>query len=311
MRARGGSVPDGNDLTAAVRRGPIVIVQGLIPYPVIARRWDVRIVGDRAMFATASHAGDMRMRWFARCVMVLFAIAAHAGAPDRTGTPDGVPGPSYKAVLIAGDRSAAAFDHATEAMRDRLLAGHAAPGDIQRLSASRAVIAQDGAGSSSLGHVLAAIERMHPAADQGCFVFATSHGGFEEGLVLVPSENYLTPEALDEALTAGCGDAPTVAIISGCFSGGFTKPPMARANRIILTAAREDRPSFGCGAGFHYTVYDRCLLQAMDHASTWRAAYAMITGCVTTRERELDARPSGPQAWFGASVEGLRVPGRP
>jgi hypothetical protein len=242
--------------------------------------------------------------------MVLFAIVAHAAQMDHTGTPDGGSEPSYKAVLIAGDRSAAAFDHATQAMRDRLLASHAAPANIQRLSASRAVIAQDGALSSSLDHVLAAIERMHPGAGQACFVFATSHGGFEEGLVLVPSENFLTPEALDEALSAGCGGAPTVAIISGCFSGGFTKPPMARANRIILTAAREDRPSFGCGAGFQYTVYDRCLLQAMDRASTWRAAYAMITGCVTTRERALEARPSEPQAWFGASVEGLRVWGR-
>ena len=86
---------------------------------------------------------------------------------------------------------------------------------------------------------------------------------------------------------------------------------MARANRIILTAAREDRPSFGCGAGFQYTVYDRCLLQAIDHSATWRAAYAMLAGCVATRETVLQFRPSEPQAYFGEAVEGMPVSGRP
>jgi len=204
------------------------------------------------------------------------------------------------------DRSAAAFDHATEAMRARLLAGQVAPADIQRLSA--APVAQEGVRSSSMGHVLAAIERIHPAQGQGCLVFATSHGAFKDGLVLVPSRDFLTPAALDRALLRGCGDAPTVAIISGCFSGSFTKAPMNRANRAILTAAREDRPSFGCGAGFEYTVYDRCLLSAMDQAATWRSAYTMIRTCVAEREQELGFRPSEPQAWFGAAVMGLPVP---
>jgi hypothetical protein len=214
--------------------------------------------------------------------------------------------PHYKAVLVAGDGSAAAFDHATEAMRDRLLARQIAPTDIQRLSAAPA--AEEGIRSSSLGHVLAAIERIHPVEGQGCLVFATSHGAYKDGLVLVPSRDFLTPAALDRALLRGCGDAPTVAIISGCFSGGFAKAPMNRANRVILTAARADRPSFGCGAEFEYTVYDGCLLSAMDEAATWRSAYSMIRACVSEREQELDARPSEPQAWFGAAVVGLPVP---
>jgi hypothetical protein len=256
------------------------------------------------------------MRLLARCLVVLFAAtAAHAAAPDpapvRTGTSGPLSGLRYKAVLIAGDWSATAFDHATDAMRDRLLASRTAPADIQRLSAARAVIAQSGVRSAGLNHVLAAVGRMRPAAGEGCLVFATSHGAFEQGLVLVPSESFLTPAALDGALAAGCGNAPTVVVISGCFSGGFARPPMARANRIVLTAARADRSSFGCGAGFQYTVYDRCLLRAMDHATTWRAAYGLIEACVATRERALQFRPSEPQAWFGDAVEGMPVPERP
>lgn len=142
-------------------------------------------------------------------------------------------------------------------------------------------------------------------------MFATSHGAPGQGLVLMPSRNFLTPVALDNALARGCGNAPTVVIISGCFSGTFTQPPMARSNRVVLTAARADRPSFGCGAGFEYTVYDRCLLQAMDRSASWRGVYELTRDCVDERERSLHFPASGPRAWFGAAVGGMPVPGGP
>jgi Peptidase C13 family len=254
---------------------------------------------------------------FVRCLIVLFAAltASHAASPELPPLPawsrNTLSGLRYKAVLIAGDWSSPAFDHATEAMRDRLRAALVTEAGIQRLSASRAVAAQNDVRSSSLDHVLSAVARLHPDPGQGCLVFATSHGAYGEGLVLVPSDNFLTPEALDKALIGGCGDAPTAVIISGCFSGGFARPPMARANRIILTAAREDRSSFGCDARSQYTFYDRCLLRAMDSADTWRAAYTTIRACVAKREHALRFKPSEPQAFFGEAVEEMPVPRRP
>jgi hypothetical protein len=238
-------------------------------------------------------------------ILSIIATAAHAAPPDAS------PDSHFKAVLIAGDRSARAFDHATAAMQTWLLARQVPQADIQRLSAARGVVAPRGVRLATLGNVLPAIEHLRPAPGQGCFVFATSHGAYDAGLVLVPSRNFLTPEAVDEALTRGCGDAPTIAIVSGCFTGGFTQPPMARANRIILTAARADRPSFGCGAGFAYTVYDRCLLSAIDRAADWPTAYATIQTCVSAREAEMHARPSEPQAWFGSAVRDMPIPQPP
>ncbi len=245
------------------------------------------------------------MRLFLRFALAWLAMATATFAADAP-TPV-----HYKAVLIAGDWSAAAFDHATAAMQERLLARQVVSADLQRLSAARGVAGRNGVQSSTLGHVLAAIEHMHPGAGEGCFVFATSHGAYNAGLVLVPSQDFLTPAALDHALDVGCGNAPTVAIISACFSGSFAKPPMARDNRVILTAARDDRTSFGCGAGFQYTVYDRCLLQALDHAAAWQAAYTMIKACVATREKAFQIKASEPQGAFGDAVAGLALPGRP
>lgn len=226
-----------------------------------------------------------------------------------TGTAAAQSGPSpYRAVLAAGETDVPVFDHATAAMRDRLLARGTAGVDIQRLSAEAAVIARDGVAAATLDRVLGAIRLARPVPGQTCFVFVTSHGSPDLGLVLAPREEFLTPRALDGALVQGCGEAPTVVIASGCYSGDFVRPPMARPNRIVLTAARANRPSFGCGAGYDFTVYDRCLLTAMDRSATWRDAYAAIRVCVTAAERAEGFRASGPQAWFGAAVKDLSIP---
>lgn len=215
----------------------------------------------------------------------------------------------YKAVLVAGDGSLPVFDNAVDGVAARLRErGVVASGALQRLSAAPAVIARNGARPASLDYVLDAIRSMKPAAGEGCFVFATSHGAPIRGLALSWSGEMLSPAALDRALAAGCGSAPTVVIVSGCFSGNFTGAPMARANRTILAAARPDRASFGCGAGRAYTVYDRCLLDALDKGGNWQQAYGSIRQCVSSEEHNGGFQPSEPQAYFGSAVAGLRFP---
>jgi hypothetical protein len=80
---------------------------------------------------------------------------------------------------------------------------------------------------------------------------------------------------------------------------------MTAPNRIILTAARADRSSFGCAADRTYTVYDACLLGALPHAASWRAVFAETKDCVQRRERQDNETPSLPQASFGAAVRHL------
>jgi hypothetical protein len=99
-----------------------------------------------------------------------------------------------------------------------------------------------------------------------------------------------------------------VVIISGCYSGDFARGPMARPNRIVLTAARNDRPSFGCGAGRTYTVYDQCLLGALRQSTDWRGTADATEACVTREETAMRETPSGPQRWFGGEVAALGLP---
>jgi hypothetical protein len=217
---------------------------------------------------------------------------------------------TYKAVLVAGDGRLPVFDNAVQGVEARLrAAGAGGRADIQRLSAAGDTLDRDARiRLASRANILAVVAAMKPAPGQGCFVFATSHGGQWRGLWLAANQEYLTPDALDLALSAGCGEAPTVVVMSGCYTGIFARPPMTRPNRIVLTAARSDRTSFGCGAGRTYTAYDKCLLDALDKGGTWPVAYGLIERCVLAEERRSDVAPSGPQAWFGPRVVGLPVP---
>ncbi len=239
-------------------------------------------------------------------LLCLFALAAGAGLAQARPSGDE---PAPRTVLIAGDGSLPVFDNAVAALQARLSAGSgAARTGIQRLSASAQLVAHHRALPATLDHVLAAIRAMKPAAGQGCLVFATSHGVEDGGLYLSMRDEILTPAALDRALGQGCGDAPTAVVISSCFSGSFARPPMTRDNRIVLTAARPDRTSFGCQAGRVFTVYDQCLLASLPAGGTWKRAYLSIAGCVRDEERREHATPSEPQAWFGAGVAEAALP---
>ncbi len=222
--------------------------------------------------------------------------------------PAGAAAPSI--VLIAGDGSLPVFDNAVGAMDARLQEFGGGAATTRRLSGSDAMFHQYHLHAATLDHVLQAVSTMKPAPGQGCLVFATSHGVKGEGMYLSLRDEVLTPMALDRALLRGCGGAPTVVVISSCFSGSFTRPPMNRANRIILTAARPDRTSFGCQAGRVYTVFDQCLLVALDRQTGWRTVFGATTDCVSAEERRQDVQPSEPQAWFGAEVADSLVPAR-
>src|SRR5207253_959261 len=111
-----------------------------------------------------------------------------------------------------------------------------------------------------------------------------------------------------QVLSYGCAAAPTVVIVSGCYSGIFAAGPMLAPNRIIMTAARADRPSFGCQTDRIYTFFDECLLAAIPRARQWRAVFDATAACVRSKEQQLEAVPSEPQAFFGTAVRDLPLP---
>jgi hypothetical protein len=229
------------------------------------------------------------------CLALAACVAAEA-------PPAALPQPvAWKAVLIAGDNSEAAFDNAVDAMAERLVGFGVRPEDIAVLKAS----ATDGH-AANRGNIFGAFDALAPAGNEGCFVFITSHGDGQRGLIMRAAKDFLGPDELDRLLDRRCGDRPTVVIASGCFSGIFARgDSMPADNRTILTAARRDRASFGCNAQRRLTIFDECVLGSLDGRQPWEAVMERTRDCVVRHEDEANVRPpSAPQMFIGRSVEG-------
>jgi hypothetical protein len=238
-----------------------------------------------------------------RAFLVILALAI--AAPWAGARAAGSPAPrQWHAVLIAGDDAEPAFDNAVSAMADRLAAFGVPRRQMALLSSS----GRQGRPATA-ENIRRAFAGLSPGAGEGCFVFVTSHGAPREGLVLTRAKAMLSPDTLAGLLDAACGRHPTVVIASGCFSGSFAEgDAMPLATRIVLTAARDDRPSFGCNASQRYTVFDRCVLESLKPGLLWAEVMRRARRCVTAAEQALGVdRPSSPQLSVGTAVAGLAV----
>ena len=213
---------------------------------------------------------------------------------------------AWQVILVAGDDAQPVFDNATRELSRRLVAAGVPSGNIHRLSASNPELAS-GIESATTEHVLRRIAELPARPGDECLIFLTSHGERGSGVWLARSDRALTPEELARALSRGCAAVPTVVIVSACYSGSFATGQMTKPNRVILTAAKSDRPSFGCQAHRTYNFFDECLLEVLPQSATWRLVFEGAYRCVRRMEHALGARPSEPQAYFGGTVAALKV----
>jgi Peptidase C13 family len=244
---------------------------------------------------------NLAMRPYLLGLTLLFGALGWLGVATA-----GAAGTSWQVVLAAGDDAEPVFDNATREMSRRLTAAGIPPGSIHRLSASAPEVAA-GAEPATAEFLLRRIADLPAQPGNRCLIFLTSHGERGNGVWLARSNRALAPDELARALSRGCAAVPTVVIVSACYSGGFAIGKMAKSNRIVLTAARGDRPSFGCQAHRTYNFFDECVLGALPQAATWRSVFDGADHCVRRMEHALGVRPSEPQSYFGANVAGLKI----
>jgi hypothetical protein len=233
------------------------------------------------------------MRRFA-LVLLLAALAAPARAEG--------PAPrAWHVFLVAADRAEPVFDNAVDRLaalfkgRYGILAERFTP-RAQRADGKHDATWQD------ISRVALA-RRMAPG--DACLFYFTSHGD-QGGLYMARHRALLPPEDLARLLDSICGRRPTVVVVSACHSGTFLRPQLTTDNRVILTAARADRSSFGCSFREALSVYDRCFLESWGASPTWSALHGAISTCVRGVEQQRRYRPpSEPQAFFGRLVRSL------
>lgn len=235
-------------------------------------------------------------------VLLALGVVAAAG-PPRAQPAEPRPFADWAAVVVAADwrgsdgRPIAAFENA----RRDLTAGFAAAGFAPDRTASLS-LAPGEAGAPRPLDTFRAIEAVTAGAS-GCLLYFTSHGS-PAGIVYGGSAS-ISPDAMDALVDRWCGTRPTVVVVSACFSGVFV-PKLAAPNRMVLTAARRDRSSFGCGADATYPYFDGCVLEALPEAGDFLALAARVRACVARREQAEGLRPaSEPQLYVGGEMQVL------
>jgi hypothetical protein len=233
-----------------------------------------------------------------------WAAAPALAAPAATAEARG-PLADWAAVIVAGDWRAHSgapsevFDNARRDLAKAFVAAGFSPGNIRQFSVHEAGAR---AGAPSRSDPEAIYDQLSSLTGQtkgGCLVYFTSHGG-PEGILV--GEAVWPPGVMAALVDQACGARPTVVVVSACFSGVFA-PALAGPNRMVLTAARPDRASFGCGEADRYTFFDACVLRELPTAHDFVALGGAAQACVARRERDQGASPpSEPQLEVGVAL---------
>lgn len=221
--------------------------------------------------------------------------------------PPASPFAGWAAVVVAGDwrahggGSSEAFDNARRDVGAALLSAGFRAENLREFSVRPARYRPRPA-RADLRAIYQGLATAAQRAPDGCLVYVSSHGA-PEGVVI--GDRLLEPETLAAMLDDACGRRPTIVVISACFSGAFV-PAVAGPQRMVLTAAREDRSSFGCGEADRYPYFDGCFLQSFSQAADFAELGRRAQACVARREVETRmAPPSEPQLWIGAELRPL------
>lgn len=237
----------------------------------------------------------------ARLLSLLAALwlAAAAGGAQAS------PFSDWSAVVVAGDWHASdggpteAFDNARRDVTLALGRLGFQPQNIRQFSVRPERYRDTQPAKAELRGIYRALSDLSQRAGGGCMFYLTSHG-LPQGAQV--DAKILRPGVLADMLDRTCGKRPTVVVISACFSGVFV-PTLARPNRMVLTAARPDRTSFGCGADNKYPFFDDCFLSSISSARDFGSLGGAVRECVRAREvAEKMSPPSEPQVWVGPQL---------
>ena len=235
--------------------------------------------------------------WAALLAGLALAISSCAQAAS--------PFQDWAAVVVAGDWHAhsggpsEAFDNARRDVSRELARIGFAPSNTQQFSVRPERYKDISLRMSEPKAIYEALVTLSAKAQGGCLIYFSSHGA-PTGLLI--NDGVLPPGTLAAMLDRTCGARPTIVVISACFSGVYV-PYLAGGNRMIITAARLDRTSFGCGEADKYPYFDDCFLQSTPKTKNFPALASAVQTCVAAREvKEGMTPPSEPQVFIGAQL---------
>jgi hypothetical protein len=241
----------------------------------------------------------------ARC-FAAFLAAALCLAAAAAASAEPSPFADWAAVVVSGDFHAAhtnnpteTFDNARRDVSAELIRKGFSAANLRQFSVRPELYPDTKPGKADLDPIYQSLTDLALHAKAGCLVYVTSHGA-PQGVVL--DGQLAPPQLIDQIVSSACPKRPVIVIISACFSGVFV-PVLADPNRMILTAARPDRSSFGCSESDKYPYFDACMLQELPAAHDFVVLGKAVQACVARKETETGMRPpSEPQLFIGPAL---------
>lgn len=160
---------------------------------------------------------------------------------------------------------------------------------------------------SNLRKALAGLGQILDPQQDLLILFLTTHGSEDHQLYVdlfgLPLDQ-IQPNDLRAALDDS-GIRWKVVIVSACYSGGFIEA-LRDPSTLVLTAAREDRSSFGCGPDSDFTYFGRAFfIHALNQTVDLLQAFSQAREEIAAREAEEDYTPSEPQIASDPLIEAV------
>jgi hypothetical protein len=160
------------------------------------------------------------------------------------------------------------------------------------------------ANETNLRASMRAIAKKMDVEEDLLLLFMTTHGSEDHQLAvdLYPvALNQIDPATIADAYRAA-GIRKHISIISACYSGGFM-PALRGEDAVVITAARADRTSFGCGGDYDMTFFGRAYFQkALNQTSDLIKAFEIAQRDIAEREKSMGFEPSEPQIEIGSNA---------
>jgi hypothetical protein len=210
-------------------------------------------------------------------------------------------------VVFAGDAGENVFRNEAEYAEKLFSQRFGAEGRVIVLENNAATVAtRPLATLTNLTLALDEVAKTMDPAEDVLLVYVTTHGSADHALLVdldpLPL-NQIEPEDLADALATKPGVRWKVVVVNACYSGGFVDS-LRDDSTLVITSARADRTSFGCGADSDITYFGKAFLaEALNRTTSIPDAFARAKKSVAEWEDRDKEEHSEPQIASTRSIE--------
>ena len=219
-----------------------------------------------------------------------------------------VPGkPNVYAIAFAADGSEDVFRNEAEYLDTLMTKRFGSAGHTLVLANNPATLATRPLASwTNLEAGLDGLARVMDPRQDILLLYVATHGGDDHSLLVdmdpIPLDQ-LDPDGLAQILSKHAFRWKVV-VVNACYSGGFI-PKLSGPGSLVMTSARADRTSFGCGVDSDITYFGRAwLVDGLNATPDFIEAFGKAKAEIAAWETKDSLQASEPQIAIGDGIEG-------